>query len=166
MKKFFEKFLSPELLAQVEAAYLAKNPNLKELPEYVSKERFDEVNKAKTKAEGDLNTLTKTHDTLKTEHETLKTAKEKADTDLAAAKKDSEVIAAIYKAGGKNEKAIKALIDPAKPIAEEIERVKKSDPYMFGIGGGFGGEGGNGGGGGGDDAAAEAKRKAAVLGHD
>ena len=59
-------------------------------------------------------------------------AKAHEDEAISAVKKDFEVTEAIYNAKGKNVKAIKALIDPSKPVAEELERIQKSDSYLFG----------------------------------
>ena len=158
MKEFLKKYMTQEALSELETAYVAANEGAKGLPVYVSKARLDEVLGQKKTAEGKVAALEAEKgtwesglqgkideavkaatDTLKAEHATaLKTAQDGF--------AQSE---AIYKAKGKNVVAIKALIDPAKKLEDEIVRIQKSDPYLFedDIPGGTGKDGGSGSGG-------------------
>lgn len=140
MKKFLEQFLTPELLQQVMDAYKAKNPKSEGLPEYISKSRLDEEITKRKNSETNAATIQKQLDGIpkdwqeqitskNTEIETLKTTHA---AELAMAQKDANIDLEIYKAKGRNVKAIRALIDNNKDIAEEITRLKTSDPYLFG----------------------------------
>lgn len=140
MKKFLEQFLTSEQLTDVENAYKAKNPEAEGLPVYISKQRLDEeITKRKTAETNAANT--------KKEYENIpKDWKEQLDAKdaeiatmqtnhaaaLERAQRDASVDLEIYKARGRNVKAIKALIDPEKDINEELTRLKTSDPYLFG----------------------------------
>ena len=155
MKEFLKKYMTPEALADLEKAYNDANEGAKGLPVYISKARLDEVLGQKKTAEGKVTALETEKSTWESGlqgkiDEAVKTATETLKNEHAAALKavqdgfaQSE---AIYKAKGKNITAIKALIDPAKKLDEEIVRIQKSDPYLFedDIPGGTGKEGGSG----------------------
>lgn len=140
MKEFLKKYMSAEALIELENAYIAANEGAKGLPVYISKARLDEVLGQKKTAESKVAALEGEKSTWETGlqgkiDEAVKAATEALETEHAAALKavqdgfaQSE---AIYKAKGKNVKAIKALIDPAKKLDEEITRLQKSDPYLF-----------------------------------
>lgn len=86
-----------------------------------------------------------------------KAAKEKFDADLAVVRLDAALDAEIVKAGGRNTKAIKALLDSSKLSLEtdgsikglDLDAVKESDSYLFDVTTqrreGTGGSGGTGG---------------------
>lgn len=127
-------------MSTVEEAYKAKNPKSEGLPEYISKQRLDEeITKRKT-AETNAANLQKELDNTPKDWKSQLDAKDaeiaSMKTDHAAAlekaKKDANVDLEIYKAKGRNVTAIRALIDPAKDINEELTRLKTSDPYLFG----------------------------------
>ena len=152
MKEFLKKYMTPEALADLENAYNAANEGAKGLPVYISKTRLDEVLGQKKTAEGRVTALeaekTTWENGLQTKiDEAVKTATDALKTEHAAALKAAQdgfaQSEAIYKAKGKNITAIKALIDPAKKLDEEIVRIQKSDPYLFedDIPGGTGKEG-------------------------
>lgn len=171
MKEFLKKYMSAEALTELETAYVTANEGAKGLPVYVSKARLDEVLGQKRTAEGEVATLKeekaawesglqgKIDAAVKTATDTLKSEHAAALKTVQDGFAQSE---AIYKARGKNVTAIKALIDPAKKLEDEIVRIQKSDPYLFedDIPGGTGKDGGNGGASGED--AALAQMRAAV----
>lgn len=140
MKEFLKKYMTPEALADLETAYNAANEGAKGLPVYISKTRLDEVLGQKKDAEGKFKALeieksnwesslqSKIDEAVKTATEALKTEHATA---LKAAQDGFAQSEAIYKAKGKNVTAIKALIDPAKKLEDEIVRIQKSDPYLF-----------------------------------
>lgn len=143
MKEFLKKFLSEEELKTIEEKYVAKNPDAKGLPVYISKERLDEVLGQKKEADGKVTSLTQQIDTLnkggeaKTKEAVQKAqddAKAAHDKEIAALQNDFNITEAIYKAHGRNVKAVRALVDPVKKIDEEIARIQKEEPYLFGTG--------------------------------
>ena len=164
MKEFLKKYMTPEALADLEAAYIAANEGAKGLPVHISKTRLDEVLGQKKTAEGKVATLEAEKGAWETDLQgkidaAVKTATDALKSEHAAALKSAQdgfaQSEAIYKAKGKNITAIKALIDPAKKLDEEIARIQKSDPYLFedDIPDGTG-KAGNGGSGGDDQAIA------------
>ena len=68
-------------------------------------------------------------------------SKAKAEEQLQATKKDYEIAAALSKAGAKNDKAVKALLDTEKVnfddngkligLSEQLEAVKKDNDFLF-----------------------------------
>lgn len=68
-------------------------------------------------------------------------SKSKAEEQLQATKKDYEIAAALSKAGAKNDKAVKALLDTEKVnfddngkligLSEQLEAVKKDNDFLF-----------------------------------
>lgn len=141
MKKFLQKYgLPEEQINNLLEAYKKDHPDASELPEYVGKSRFDEVNGKLKTSEGKVKDLEKQIEELnKGGDAAIKAAVKKATDDLTAShksemdamRKDYEMDAAILKAHGKNAKAIKALIDPEKDLTAEIERLQKDESYLF-----------------------------------
>lgn len=156
MLEFLKKFLSAEEIKVIQDKYIAANPGATSLPTYISKARLDEVL-------GQKKTLEDENTGFKTQIETLQKSNQAAvdaavkqatdalkaenDTAIGNLKKDYESKEAIMQAHGKNMVAIQALMDPTKAPADEIARLQKSDPYLFGtdIPGGTGKAGGDGG---------------------
>ena len=141
MKEFLKKFLSEEQLKSVEDAYMKANPDAKGLPVYISKNRLDEVLGQKKDAESKLAALQGEFDQFKEQTDTLtkkavddaiNSTKKENEKTILSMKADFNATEAIYKAHGRNVKAIKALIDPKAKLEDEITRLQKSDPYLFG----------------------------------
>lgn len=140
MKEFLKKFLSEEQMKVVEDAYKAANPDSKGLPVYISKSRLDEVLTKQHAAESEKDALTKQledyksgmqkqiDDAVKVAMDNAKVEQEKA---LKDQKNEFDITEAIYKAQGRNVTAIKSLIDRKAPIADEIKRLQKEEPYLF-----------------------------------
>ena len=141
MKKFLQKYgLIEDQLKTLLEAYQKDHPEAKELPEYIGKSRFDEVNGKLKTSEGEATTLKKQiEDLQKGGDDAIKAAvKAKEDELNASYQKEIDAInkgfatdTAIMKAHGKNAKAIKALIDPEKDLDKEIERLQKDADYLF-----------------------------------
>lgn len=160
MKKFLQKYgLTEEQIAAVLEAYKKDgHADATDLPEYIGKTRFDEVNTAKKNAEKKVTDLEKQiADLQKGGDDAVKAAVAAKETELNglhqkeidAIKLDYAMDTAILKAHGKNTKAIKALIDPTKKLDDEIARLQKDEAYLFDkeddIPGGTGKSGGEGG---------------------
>ena len=157
MKKFLQKYgLSEEQLNAVLEAYKKDHPDAKELPEYIGKVRFDEVNTKLKDSEKKVSDLTKQLEEANKGSQSAIDAAVKAKedeltkafkTEKDALVKEHSTEIAIMNAHGKNIKAIKALIDSEKPIEEELKRIQESDSYLFGseddIPGGTGKKGGS-----------------------
>lgn len=142
MKEFLKKYLSEEELAKLEEDYKKDHPDAQGLPTYISKKRLDEVLGKQKAAELEKENALKEIETLKADNqkaidEAVKKAVDEANAASNKAmenlKKDYSTNEAIYKANGKNVVAIKALMDPSKEAKDEIERLKKSDPYLFNL---------------------------------
>ena len=178
MKKFLQKYgLTEEQINAVLEAY--KNDghaDATDLPEYIGKTRFDEVNTAKKSAEKKITELEKQiEDLTKGGDAAVAAAVKKATDELTATFtaekesliKDHAMDVAIMQAHGKNAKAIKALIDPEKKLEEEIARLQKDEAYLFeandDIPGGTGKSGGESGKS--DDKELEAMRHAVGVTH-
>lgn len=140
MKDFLKRYMSAEALAELEQAYVAANAGAQGLPVYISKSRLDEVLGQKKAAEANYDALKKEKEGWEASlQEKINAAVTAKTTELEAAHKKAmddasagfAATEAIYKAHGRNVTAIKALIDPAKKVDEEITRIKKSDPYLF-----------------------------------
>lgn len=161
MKKFLQKYgLTEEQINAVLEAYKKDgHADATDLPEYIGKTRFDEVNTAKKSAEKKITELEKQiADLQKGGDDAVKAAVAAKETELKEAhqkeidliKRDYAMETAILKAHGKNAKAIKALIDPEKKLEDEIARLQKDEAYLFNseeedIPGGTGKSGGSGG---------------------
>lgn len=165
MRKFLQKYgVSEEVLTALLEAYKKNgHADATDLPEYIGKSRFDEVNGKLKNSEKKVADLEKQiadlqkggddaggDDAVKaaiTAKETeLKEAHQK---EIDSIKRDYAMDTAILKAHGKNAKAIKALIDPEKKLEDEIARLQKDEAYLFegedDIPGGTGKKGGDGG---------------------
>lgn len=161
MKKFLQKYgVSEEVLAALLEAYKKDgHADANDLPEYIGKTRFDEVNKKLKDSEKKVTDLEKQiADLQKGGDDAVKAAVAAKETELKEAhqkeidsiKRDYAMDTAILKAHGKNAKAIKALIDPEKKLEDEIARLQKDEAYLFNseeedIPGGTGKKGGSGG---------------------
>lgn len=142
MKEFLKKYLSEEELNTLEENYKKDHPDQQGLPVYVGKKRLDEVLGKQKAAETERDEAKKEIETLKAGNQkaideavkkAVGEAKVASTKEMETLKKDYATNEAIYKANGKNVVAIKALIDPTKEIKDEIERLQKSDPYLFNI---------------------------------
>ena len=140
MEKFLKKFMSDDQFNAFKESYLKANPNAKDLPVFIGKERLDEVLAKEHAAEASVADLTKQLEDLKSAQQSSidKAVKEANDAAtkheaeaLEAQKKDFGITEAIWNAKGKNTKAIRALMDTTKDPKTELERIKKSDPYLF-----------------------------------
>lgn len=160
MKKFLQKYgVSDEVLTALLEAYKKDgHADATDLPEYIGKSRFDEVNgKLKTSEKKVTDLEKQIADLQKGGDEAVKAAVTAKETELKdlhqkeidSIKRDYAMDTAILKAHGKNAKAIKALIDPEKKLEDEIARLQKDEAYLFDaeddIPGGTGKKGGNGG---------------------
>ena len=160
MKKFLQKYgVSEEVLTALLEAYKKDgHADATDLPEYIGKTRFDEVNKKLKDSEKKVTDLEKQiADLQKGGDEAVKAAVTAKETELKdlhqkeidSIKRDYAMDTAILKAHGKNAKAIKALIDPEKKLEDEIARLQKDEAYLFetedDIPGGTGKKGGDGG---------------------
>ena len=141
MKKFLQKYgLTEEQLSAVLEAYKKDHPEATELPEYIGKIRFDEVNTKLKTSESRVKDLEKQIEDLNKGGDAAVAAAVKAKEDELTAQftkekealiRDHNMDSAIFKAHGKNAKAIKALIDPEKDLDEEIKRLQKDEAYLF-----------------------------------
>lgn len=140
MEKFLKKFMTEDQFNAFKDSYLKANPGAKDLPVYVSKERLDEVLAKEHTAEANVADLAKQLEDLKKDQQSSidKAVKEANDAAtkhekeaLDAQKKDFDTTELIWNAKGKNTKAIRALMDADKDPKAELERIKKSDPYLF-----------------------------------
>lgn len=160
MKKFLQKYgVSEEVLTALLEAYKKDgHADATDLPEYIGKSRFDEVNgKLKTSEKKVADLEKQIADLQKGGDDAVKAAVAAKETELKEAhqkeidsiKRDYAMDTAILKAHGKNAKAIKALIDPEKKLEDEIARLQKDEAYLFegedDIPGGTGKKGGDGG---------------------
>jgi|LSQX01.1.fsa_nt_gb DNA-binding transcriptional MerR regulator len=160
MKKFLQKYgVSEEVLTALLEAYKEDgHADATDLPEYIGKSRFDEVNrKLKTSEKKAADLEKQIADLQKGGDDAVKAAVTAKETELNevhqkeidSIKRDYAMDTAILKARGKNAKAIKALIDPEKKLEDEIARLQKDEAYLFegedDIPGGTGRNGGEGG---------------------
>lgn len=160
MKKFLQKYgVSEEVLTALLEAYKKDgHADATDLPEYIGKSRFDEVNrKLKTSEKKAADLEKQIADLQKGGDDAVKAAVAAKETELNevhqkeidSIKRDYAMDTAILKARGKNAKAIKALIDPEKKLEDEIARLQKDEAYLFegedDIPGGTGRNGGEGG---------------------
>lgn len=160
MKKFLQKYgVSEEVLTALLEAYKKDgHADATDLPEYIGKSRFDEVNrKLKTSEKKAADLEKQIADLQKGGEDAVKAAVTAKETELNeihqkeidSIKRDYAMDTAILKARGKNAKAIKALIDPEKKLEDEIARLQKDEAYLFegedDIPGGTGKKGGEGG---------------------
>lgn len=129
-----------------EAAAAAEEANRKELEGYVPKEQAEALQSQITQRDADIAELKKAagKDTEWREKFTALEDKYKQETEaltkrLADTAKNNAVDMAILKAGGRNAKAVKALLDMEKVTLKEdgtldgldLDALKKSDGYLF-----------------------------------
>ncbi len=115
-----------------EAAAAAEEASRKELEGYVPKEQAEALQAQITQRDADIAELKKAAGSDSEWQEAM--AKQLADT-----AKNSAVDMAILKAGGRNAKAVKALLDMEKVTLKEdgtldgldLDALKKSDGYLF-----------------------------------
>lgn len=69
---------------------------------------------------------------LKKERESWTQKEADYNAQLETLRKDGETKEALLKAKAKNTAAVMALLDRTKPLDEQINTLKKSDPYLFG----------------------------------
>ena len=136
MKNFLKKYMSEEALKEVETKYITEHPGATGLPTHISKSRLDEVISQRDAADAAKGQHAAKIAEMETAHAAaLEAAKQEVETaknaEIEALKKDFTVTEAIYGAKGRNVKAIKALIDPSKPVEEEIARLQKDEAYLF-----------------------------------
>lgn len=142
MKKFLQKYgVSEEVLTALLEAYKKDgHADATDLPEYIGKSRFDEVNrKLKTSEKKAADLEKQIADLQKGVDDAVKAAVTAKETELNevhqkeidSIKRDYAMDTAILKARGKNAKAIKALIDPEKKLEDEIARLQKDEAYLF-----------------------------------
>lgn len=129
MEKFLKKFMTDEQFSAFKDSYLKANPGAKDLPVYISKERLDEVLAKEHTAEASVADLTKQLENLKKDQQS--SIDKAVNEALDVQKKDFAITESIWNAKGKNAKAIRALMDADKDPKAELERIKKSDPYLF-----------------------------------
>lgn len=176
MRSFLSKFLDAAKIDEIVTAYKAKNEGAEDLPVYIPKSRFDDKNKELNDAKKTIEGFEKEKsDAIKAAtapleaklkeipedwkqqlddaKNALETQKTEYEGKLTAATVEADRTAKIYGSGARNVKAVRALLDDTKPIDEQLEALKKSDPYLFttrGLGKGTG-KGDDGHGGEGDD---------------
>lgn len=141
MLQFLKSFLSEEEISKVEAAYKAKNPDSKGLPTYIPQYRF-------TEKENEITQLKSTHaqalaaetakykdymapDAVATLKQELE-AQKKATTDAQSAIAIVEKIYALKPRSVDTVKAVRALMDPTKPVDDELKRIAEANPHFFG----------------------------------
>lgn len=165
-----EKLLGKELAAQVQEKLGDKKLIVADDGQYIPKGKFDEaVAKAKSEAAdklkaaeterddfkkqlddlsgklGKLDQFAKDNEELKSQLETIKSESETAKTELEARLKkqafDFRLDAALQKAGAKNAKAVRALLDTEKlsldgdniiGLDDQLKAVKEDSAYLFG----------------------------------
>ena len=158
MRTFLSKYMSAEALDELENAYKNANAGATGLPVYIPKSRFDEENTKRKNAEQLVagfeedkkkavrEAVEKYKDIpddwkQQLDNATNALATQKADYEakLTAAKQEADVTAKIYGAGGKNVKAIRALIDlnQEATVDEQLAALKESDSYLFNRTSGF-----------------------------
>ena len=140
MKNFLAKFLSQEEIATIVEKYKEKNPGAADLPEYISKKRLDEVIGERENAKNALKAIPenwkKQLEDAQSQAKAHEEAKKAIEAEFAAFKESSkaeqDLIGKLYAAKAKNHIAVRALIDKTKPVDEEIARLQKEEPYLFG----------------------------------
>ena len=145
INKELKEALGPELSTQLEDTLKDKNVVVELQDNFIPKTRFDEVNEQvktykKTASEyetkvADLTKNAKSQEELTAaiqkltdENTTIKTNYE---AQLQAREKEYAINEELRVAEPKNLKAVRALLDTEKPIKEQLEALKKSDPYLF-----------------------------------
>lgn len=148
--------IGDELYSQIEAKIKDKDVVIETTEGYIPKERFDKVNddlkEYKTKFEGTnaeyekLKPLAAGNEALTKQLQELQAVNEKTKTEyeakIQARERDYALTESLRGAKAKNSKAVMALLDNEKiklnggkleGIDEQIEALKKSDPYLFDV---------------------------------
>lgn len=136
MKEFLSKFLPAEKVQEILDAYKAKNTDATDLPTYIPKKRLDEVIAKRDEIKAALEAIpadwkTKLDD-LQDSLTKEQGARAKAEANAAAFQADLSLSDKLHKVNARNFTAVKALIDPKKPVDEEIARLQKDEAYLFG----------------------------------
>ena len=105
------------------------------------KSQLEDVNGQLSEAQKNSKKGSELQDQLKDLQKEFDDSKAKAEEQLQATKKDYEIAAALSKAGAKNDKAVKALLDTEKVnfddngkligLSEQLEAVKKDNDFLF-----------------------------------
>ena len=105
------------------------------------KSQLEDVNGQLSEAQKNSKKWSELQDQLKDLQKQFDDSKAKAEEQLQATKKDYEIAAALSKAGAKNDKAVKALLDTEKVnfddngkligLSEQLEAVKKENDFLF-----------------------------------
>lgn len=139
--------LNDEQIRSVMAEYGKEINPLKQAQTTAEQERnslkaqLDEVNGQLTEAQKKAEKGSDLQSQLKDLQKQFDESKTNAEKQLQATKKDYEISAAIDKAGAKNAKAVKALLDTEKinfddngkliGLSEQLEAVKKDNDFLF-----------------------------------
>ena len=105
------------------------------------KSQLEDVNGQLSEAQKNSKKGSELQGQLKDLQKQFEDSKAKAEEQLQATKKDYEIAAALSKAGAKNDKAVKALLDTEKVnfddngkligLSEQLEAVKKDNDFLF-----------------------------------
>lgn len=105
------------------------------------KSQLEDVNGQLSEAQKNSKKGSELQGQLKDLQQQFDDSKAKAEEQLQATKKDYEIAAALSKAGAKNDKAVKALLDTEKVnfddngkligLSEQLEAVKKDNDFLF-----------------------------------
>ena len=105
------------------------------------KSQLEDVNGQLSEAQKNSKKGSELQGQLKDLQQQFEDSKAKAEEQLQATKKDYEIAAALSKAGAKNDKAVKALLDTEKVnfddngkligLSEQLEAVKKDNDFLF-----------------------------------
>ena len=127
----YGKVINP--LKQVQASAEQERDSLKA--------QLEDVNGQLSEAQKNSKKGSELQGQLKDLQKQFEDSKAKAEEQLQATKKDYEIAAALSKAGAKNDKAVKALLDTEKVnfddngkligLSEQLEAVKKDNDFLF-----------------------------------
>ena len=139
--------LNDEQIRSVMAEYGKEINPLKQAQASAEQERdslkaqLEDVNGQLSEAQKNSKKWSELQDQLKDLQKQFDDSKAKAEEQLQATKKDYEIAAALSKAGAKNDKAVKALLDTEKVnfddngkligLSEQLEAVKKENDFLF-----------------------------------
>ena len=139
--------LNDEQIRSVMAEYGKEINPLKQAQASAEQERdslkaqLEDVNGQLSEAQKNSKKGSELQDQLKDLQKQFDDSKAKAEEQLQATKKDYEIAAALSKAGAKNDKAVKALLDAEKVnfddngkligLSEQLEAVKKDNDFLF-----------------------------------
>lgn len=139
--------LNDEQIRSVMAEYGKEINPLKQAQASAEQERdslkaqLEDVNGQLSEAQKNSKKGSELQGQLKDLQKQFEDSKAKAEEQLQATKKDYEIAAALSKAGAKNDKAVKALLDTEKVnfddngkligLSEQLEAVKKDNDFLF-----------------------------------